>query len=303
MKKRGVWNFLVSTVQLACCRVQAAHHQRAVDVEETMGVSLEIPHGTPWWASMAIWTVPGNDPLGPPGPPVAGQPCHVWARVLNTGNTPVQNATVEFYRARPGVGFDRTTATRIGGSHVSLRCPDQTDVLCLTPWVPAYVDAGHACLAVEVSHASLDPLPPGNAFHADTDRHVAQRNLSVVAMANGRFHFALEVDNPLRIDREFTIRVHAASADELAATARCLGIPVPDHPGALAELAVSDEPCPRTQGTVVEPPEIHVRVARHTRTGLTLLGRIAGEAALLHVEQLHDGCVVGGLSMLVVEAR
>jgi hypothetical protein len=274
-----------------------------VEVEETMGVSLEIPHGTPWWASMAIWTVPGIDPLGPPGPPVPGQPCYVWARVINTGNTPVQNATVEFYRTRPGVGFDRTTATRIGSSHVSLCYPDESDVLCLTPWIPAFVDAGRECLVVEVYHPSLDPLPPGSAFRADTDRHVAQRNLSVLAMTGGCFRFALEVDNPLRIDREFTIRVRTASADELAVIARCLGIPSPDHPGALAELAVSDEPCPQTAGAVAEPPEIRVRVARHTRAGLTLLGRIEGEAALLHVEQLHDGCVVGGLSILVVEPR
>ena len=69
-----------------------------------MSVSLEIPHGTPWWESMAIWTVPGDDPLGPPGLPIAGQPTYVWARVLNTGNTPVQNARVDFYWANPGVG-------------------------------------------------------------------------------------------------------------------------------------------------------------------------------------------------------
>lgn len=268
-----------------------------------MGVSLEIPHGTPWWESMAIWTVPGNDPLGPPGPPVAGQPCYVWARVLNTGNLPVQNATVNFYWANPGLGFDRTTATRIGSSYVSLCYPDACDVLCLTPWVPAFVHAGHACLVVEVFHPTLDPLPPESAFHADMDRHVAQRNLSVLAMTGGRFRFAFEIDNPLRIDRAFTIRVRTASAEELAATARRLGIPAPDHPGALAELAFSEEPCPQTEGTTAEPPEICVRVARHTRTGLAMLGRIEGEAALLHVEQLHDGRVVGGLSILVVEAR
>lgn len=268
-----------------------------------MGVSLEIPHGTPRWASMAVWTVPGPDPLGPPGPPIAGQPCYVWARVLNKGNTPVQNATVNFYWARPGVGSDRTTATRIGSSYVSLCYPDESDVLCLTPWVPPFIHAGHACLWVEVFHPSLDPLPPGNAFRADTDRHVAQRCLSVLAMTGGRFRFAFEVDNPLRIDRKFTIRVRTASADELAVMARCLGIPSPDRPGALAALAFSHEPCPQTAGTAAEPPEIRVGVARHTRTGLALIGRIDGEAALLHVEQLHDGCVTDGLSILVVEAR
>lgn len=268
-----------------------------------MGVSLEIPHGTPWWESMAIWTVPGTDPLGQPGPPVAGQPCYVWAHVLNTGSLPVQNATVNFYWANPGVGFDRTTATRIGSSYVSLCYPDEADVLCLTPWVPAFVNAGHVCLVVEVFHPALDPLPPGSAFRADTDRHVAQRNLSVLAMTGGAFHFAFEVDNPLRIDREFTIRVRTATAEQLAAIVRCLGIRPPEHPGTLAELAFSHEPCPRAEPTTAEPPEIRVRVARRARTGLSMIGRIDGDAALLHVEQLHEGSVVGGLSLLVVEAR
>lgn len=268
-----------------------------------MGVSLEIPRGTRWWQSMAIWTVPGNDPLGMPGPPVAGQPCYVWALVRNTGNTPVQNATVNFYWASPGVGFDRTTATRIGSSYVSLCYPDECDVLCLTPWVPAFVHGGRECLVVEVFHPTLDPLPPGNAFRADIDRHVAQRCVSVLAMTGGSFRFAFEVVNPLRVDRAFAIRVGTATAEELAATARRLGIQPPDHPGRLAELAFASEPCPQTDGVAADPHEIHVMVAGHTRTGLSMIGRIEGGAALLHVEQLHDGCVVGGLSVLVVEAR
>lgn len=265
-----------------------------------MGVSLEIPHGTPWWQSMAIWTVPGDDPSGPPGLPVAGRPCHVWARVRNTGNTPAQNATVRFYSAPPAVGFDRTTATRIGSSYVSLCAPDDADVLCVVAWVPAFAHAGHECLVAEVFHP-LDPLPPGRAFHADVDRHVAQRNLSVVAMTGGAFRFAFEVVNPLRVDRTFTIRVRAATADELAATAQRLGIAPPCRPGRLTELAFSDQPCPQVGGSPGD--EIEVAVARHTRTGLAMLGRIEGEAVLLHVEQLHDGRVVGGLSVLVLGAR
>jgi hypothetical protein len=268
-----------------------------------MGVSLEIPHGMPWWESTAIWTVSGTDPSGPPGQPVAGQPTYVWAHVLNTGNTPVQNATVNFYWANPSVGFDRTTATRIGSSFVSLCERDEADVLCLTAWVPAFVNGGHECLVAEAFHPSLDPLPPGNAFHADTDRHVAQRNLSVLAMMGGRFSFPFEVDNPLRIDREFTIRVRAATTDELIATARRLGIRPPKHPGTLAELAFSHEPCPRTDGTTAKHHEIHVQVERNTRLGLSILGRVKGDAALLRIEQLHAGRLIGGLSILVTEAR
>jgi hypothetical protein len=228
----------------------------------------------------------------------------VWAHVLNTGNTPVQNATVNFYWVNPAVGFDRTTATRIGSSYVSLCERDESDVLCLTPWVPAFTNAGHECLVAEVFHPALDPLPPGNAFHADTDRHVAQRNLAVLATSRVRtFSVAFEVHNPLRVDREFTLRVRSASAEELTETARRLGLRPPKHPGTLAELAFSHEPCPRTDGTAAARHAIHVRVARNTRTGLSIIGRIEGDAALLYVEQLHDGHVVSGLSVLVVESR
>lgn len=271
-----------------------------------MGVSLEIPHGTPWWQSMAIWTVPGDDPSGPPGVPVAGQPCHVWARVRSTGNTPAQNATVQFYWAPPGVGFDRTTATRIGSSFVSLCATDDADVLCVAAWIPELAHAGHECLVAEVFHP-LDPLPPGNAFHADIDRRVAQRNLAVVAMTGGAFRFAFEVVNPLRVGRAFTIRVRAAAAEELVATAQRLGLAPPGRPGRLTELELFDEPGLQVGGPASDATgpevEVDVAVARHTRIGLVMLGRIAGDAALIHVEQLHDGRVIGGLSVLVVEAR
>ncbi|HEX3763185.1 MAG TPA: hypothetical protein VHW23_31040 [Kofleriaceae bacterium] len=267
-----------------------------------MGVSLEIPHGAPWWESMAIWTVPGSDPVGPPGPPVAGQPVYVWAHVLNTGTTPVQDAVVQFYRTPPGVGFDRTTATPIGSARVSLGAADAADVLCLTAWVPAFTSDGHECLIAEAFHPSLDPLPPGNEVRADTDRHAAQRNLSVLGTTGAAFRFPFEVDNPLRIDRTFTIRVQSASAEEVIAMAHQLGVPPPRHPGTLAELAFSDQPCPQT-GTAGEHHAIDIHVAGHTRVGRSLLGRIDGDAALLRIEQVHAGCVVGGLSILVVETR
>lgn len=266
-----------------------------------MGVALEIPHGAPWWESMAIWTVRGNDPSGPPGQPVAGQPAYVWAHVLNTGSSPVQDAVVQFYRTSPGVGFDRTTATPIGSAQVSLGAAGGADVLCLTPWVPAFTSDGHECLIAEAFHPSLDPLAPGNEFRARIDRRVAQRNLSVLAMEGGTFRFPFEVDNPLRIDRAFTIRVRSGSAEELIATAHELGVPPPAHPGQLAELAFSHQPCART-GTAAEHDAIEIHVARHTRVGLSILGRIEGDAALIRVEQLYAGCLVGGLSILVVEA-
>ena len=50
-----------------------------------MSVLLEIPDGNPWWVSPNLWTVPGNDPNGPAGLPIAGQPAYLYAKVTNNG--------------------------------------------------------------------------------------------------------------------------------------------------------------------------------------------------------------------------
>lgn len=62
-----------------------------------MAVELEIRDGDPWWLSPDVWVVPGIDPLGAPGMPIAGMPAYIWARVRNLGDTDVANAEVRYY--------------------------------------------------------------------------------------------------------------------------------------------------------------------------------------------------------------
>src|SRR5215218_5047117 len=135
-----------------------------------MPVNLEIEDGSPWYLSPNVWAVPGDDPEGPPGTPIVGQPCFLWAKVRNTGKTGVNNATVHFYWGNPSVGFDRTTANFVGSAAVNVPAGGVSDVLCLTPWDPIFVNEGHECILAEAFHAS-DPLPPGTAFNVPTDRH------------------------------------------------------------------------------------------------------------------------------------
>lgn len=53
-----------------------------------MPAHLIIEDGQPWWWDSAdIWVVPGNDPNGPPGAPIAGTSNYLWGRVHNTGNS------------------------------------------------------------------------------------------------------------------------------------------------------------------------------------------------------------------------
>jgi hypothetical protein len=181
-----------------------------------MAVHLEIEDGNPaWYLSHDIWTVPGDDPEGLAGIPIIGSKCYLWARIHNKGTTPVNNATVRFYWANPSVGFDRNTANFIGTAFVSLAASETREVLCLTPWVPVFVNDGHECVLAEAFHSGADPLPASPAFNVPTDRHVAQRNLSVVKAFNSIFHMAFEIHNSSRKARRFEIVTQVGKIEEL----------------------------------------------------------------------------------------
>jgi hypothetical protein len=146
-----------------------------------MAAVLTISDGSPWWESPDIWVVPGSDPLGVPGSPVAGQSAYVWARVHNDGDTDVDGARVDYWWANPAVGVTRVLATLIGNAYVDVAAGTSEEVLCLVPWVPAFVNDGHECLVAEV-HSSYDPLPtpPPDPFDPPSHRQTAQKNLSVL---------------------------------------------------------------------------------------------------------------------------
>jgi hypothetical protein len=269
-----------------------------------MSVQLEIQDGSPyWWLSPNIWTVPGNDPEGPPGLPIVGQSCYVWAHVLNTGGDPVQNATVRFYWANPSVGFDRNSANHIGDANVTLGGPDAQDVLCLVPWHPAF--AGHECVLAEVFQSTADPLPPVATFNVPTDRHVAQRNLSVVSMTAhlSRFAMPFSICNTSRVQRRFAIRTESSPVSELRPLAKHLGTQLPKGTGKLinAGFVQTVNLCDNeaellacVDGMLVEPGQT---------VALSLVGELEGDAALVHVIQKVDGSVVGGLSVLAARSK
>lgn len=93
-----------------------------------MAVELENRDGDLWWLSPDVWVVPGTDPEGSPGTPIAGTPAYMWARVRNNGTSTVNNAEVRFYWADPSAAFDRNTAHYVGSSFVSLGPAEISDV-------------------------------------------------------------------------------------------------------------------------------------------------------------------------------
>jgi len=147
-----------------------------------MTVELWIRDGNPWYLSPDIWVVPGSNPTGEPGPAVVNTPNFIWARVTNRGDTGVTNATVKYYWGNPGTLITRGNAIWIGTSYVSLAPNESKDVLCMTPWIPMWINNGHECLIVEAFCAE-NPLPPhseDSTFGVPANRQIAQLNLTVI---------------------------------------------------------------------------------------------------------------------------
>ena len=270
-------------------------------------VTLEIEDGDPWYMSPNVWAVPGDDPEGPIGTPVAGRTAYLWARVRNNGTDAATNATVRYYWANPSVGFDRNSATLVGASFVTLGSGQSADVLCLTPWTPSFVNGGHECILAEAFHSS-DPLPSTPAFDVPTDRHVAQRNLSVLNTppGAGAFHLPFEVHNAMRSAETFSVTARVAALHELGRVVPLLGknAKLPHQRANVKGLGFVRTPCPT-------PSDYHdatdrvdrLRLEPRGRTGLTLVGTLDEGVSLIHVTQERDGRVVGGLAVLVVNGK
>lgn len=271
-----------------------------------MAIQLEIEDGNPaWYLSHDIWTVPGDDPEGTPSTPIVGNNCYVWARVHNKGTTPVSNATVLFYWANPSVGFDRNTANFIGTAFVSLAASEVAEVLCLTPWIPVFVNNGHECVLAEAFHQSADPLPASPIFNVPTDRHVAQRNLSVVMAFNSMFHMSFEIHNPSRKRRRFEVVTQVGKFEDLRALLKVLHhVILPKKAGEFEFVGFIDKYCPNdTEFKNAKPLIQAIEVPAGGRKGMTLVGKLKGDGALVHVLQKDSEQIVGGLSVLVLSEK
>lgn len=269
-----------------------------------MAVVLEIEDGDPWYLSPNVWTVPGTDPSGPPGVPVAGKSCFLWAHVLNGGQDPVTDAVVRFYWANPSVGFDRTTANLIGTSFVTLEAGASADVLSLTPWVPAYVNQGHECVLAEAFHPTLDPLPGTAAFDVPTDRHVAQRNIAVAS--GSQFSYPFEVHNRSRVSRSFNLGVRVGKLGEVEKLLPLLGRSTGEvqKSGRVGRLGFVHSPSVDAATLKAAVPKIErMVVGPHERVGCTLVGETLGGAALVHVVQQEGERIIGGLAVLVLGSK
>jgi len=273
-----------------------------------LSVQLVVEDGSPnWWESTSIWVVPGSDPNGSPGVPVAGQSAYLWARVRNDGDTDVSAAQVDFWIANPSLQIRKSTATHIGSAYVDVPAAGSQDVLCLVPWHVTFLNGGHECAVVEVS-SPADPLAPTPAdpdvLDAPAYRQIAQRNLSVInVMARAGAHRMIGVNAGSRADKEVEIAVHVGgelSREQLA----LLGLEGKRHAGErrltaqLSRGPQSAEPRAREgklQLTVPRGTSVPVYVELSAAEGLG-----PDEYAVIHVTEHAHGRVIGGYTTVAV---
>lgn len=275
-----------------------------------MPAHLIIEDGQPWWWDSAdIWVVPGNDPNGAPGAPVAGANNYLWGRVHNTGNSSANGVRVDFYWADPSgqiaVGF----ATRVGSAFADLAPGATQDVLCLVPWLPVIVNGGHECL-LAVAHgpgdvnALPDPLPSGFAFQPPLHEQIAQRNITVVQAARRAQLLAISVAALPRQGKQVVLQLEQGGELPGAVLAR-LGLEK-WRPAKAAKIEAGLVRTPYCDGDSHGEQKLEVKVAPGRALAVYLSVR-AGELApreyaLLRVLETVDGKVMGGISHVLVDA-
>ena len=146
-------------------------------------------------------------PLLPPtlaGIAHAGAPNTLYAHVWNLGKAPASRVRVEFYWFNPSLGISEADANLIGAAYIDLqdrfslqpawrRVQGPTGsyvtkgshaiVRCPVTWNARFENGGHECLVVRAFEPFLDALPR-NEYRPYADRHVGQRNITVVQAAS-----------------------------------------------------------------------------------------------------------------------
>ena len=172
-----------------------------------------IPNGDPHWKSPDIY-IESSDPNGNA---VSNQENFIHARVFNFGFANAFPVKVDFYYANPSLGLSEEHMNFIGSEYVHVQSQNFVDVRCNTPFIPDDTDLGHRCIKVNCSNHILDPIT--NPFNPKLDRHVGQRNITVIEGTAAAFlNFDLIASNLFTTPAEATLTFNMArlTASEFA---------------------------------------------------------------------------------------
>jgi len=159
--------------------------------------NVPLPAALPQWQSPDILI---HQPGGAIGfEAIANQVNQVQVIVTNGGGIIAVDAFVDVFFADPSTAFTPATATLIGGDYLTI--PGYSTQSIMLPWTPTSADAGHRCLVARVAlYIPLDAYVDGTIFDVRGDRHVAQRNINVLALAANQrsIRFGFAIVNPFQ---------------------------------------------------------------------------------------------------------
>jgi hypothetical protein len=271
-----------------------------------MSVQLLIRDGSPdWYLSPDIWVVPGSNPNGTPGSPIAGQPAYLWAHVANTGSTDASGVRVDFYWSNPALQVLRSNSTLVGSAFADIVTGGSQDVLCLVAWMPTIVNSGHECLIAVANHADdplPDPLPDG--FDPPVYRQVAQKNLTVLAAGMHALSCAITVGAGCRADKDVLVTAEVGGALDETYLAR-LGIKnLRPAKGKCVEVGLDHLPRCTGQKDPLGAKELELHVSRGTSAAVYVAIRAQklakGEYQLVRIFERSGERILGGLGFIVI---
>ena len=259
---------------------------------------LSIPEPSPeWWETTSIWVVPGPDPNGPKGSPIAGEQAYVWAEIHNVSNVPVTDVQVRFYWANPAFEMLYSKINKIGTAYATIPPGDSQQVLCLVPWQVEYANNGHECLVVAAGLPGDPALP--DLVDAPGYPQVAQKNVTVWKTPPSEWDWS-QIHLIAPADESRSIQVSSRIGGQLPAESlEQLGLgqaqPVAES---VADVRFSLRPGgggdPRITVEVPAGGSVPLFV-NVMRTGALLADRYQ----LLRVAGEHDGQLVGGVSFVI----
>ncbi|MCP4487186.1 MAG: hypothetical protein GY820_07700 [Gammaproteobacteria bacterium] len=273
-----------------------------------MPIELEIHDGSPnWWNSLDIWIVPGSDPDGPPGQPIAGQPAYLWGRARNNGSNPANGARVNFYWSNPATGVLRSNSTPVGSSFVDLDPGETQEVLCLTPWIPTIVNDGHECVVAEIIHPG-DPLPSPlpDAFNPPDHLQIAQRNLSVLSMKKSMIVLPIQLSAPAREKRSLEVMVETGGEIDQKALVQLGAGKLKQAKNSMVDGRLSLNRAYASND--VKHCEHHLKVELSPGTSKAVYLRLVprdikkGLYTPVHVTECENNRIVGGITFLVTQS-
>ncbi len=274
-----------------------------------MPVQLVIRDGSPYWyLSPDIWVVPGNDPTGSPGNPIAGQPAYLWAHVANTGDVDANGVRIDFYWANPALQVLRSNSTLVGSAIADVPAGGSQDALCLVPWTPVVVNGGHECLVAVANHPS-DPLPdpPPDDFNPPAYPQVAQKNLTVYVASMHASTHAITISGGRRVDKVAVVTAEVGGElDRVSLDLLGLKDLRPAKKG-VVEVGLAREPRCVGEKESLGANKMEVRVSKGASTAVFASIRARdlapGEYQLVHLVERNADKVVGGLAFVVISGR